>query len=358
MNLFDGDSYKAQYTRIAYRLLITRKSVCNQDIIDEFYRDFPNKKPKYYTEAIGYGELKKGVSELIKAIRNKEGQDSIEEKGNNRKKFYIYKGENSDPLSDIINLRTVNSLKEFWFFCKNSSGFIPEIWFEYFFKNTRQLLDIKDNKKEGKSYIFSEIDRGLKNFELLPYLYEVIQDKKILKIKYKFLEKEELIFHPHLLKEYNGRWFLFGHAVGLEPEFGFNLPLDRILEKPEIVKNNQIFHSAPTDFYINFFKDIVGVTHDDNWPQVEEIIIRVRNYRMFNLVYTKPFHSSQKVTRDYDKEQKYGEFKVAVKINNEFVGRILQLGAGIEIVSPPHVRELFKQRISNMMALYNQEPTE
>ena len=265
-------------------------------------------------------------------------------------------GENPDPLAELIHLRTIDSLKEFWHFCKNSAGFIPETWLEYFFKNTRQLLDIKTNKTEGKEYIVSEIDRGLKNFEHLPFLYEAIRDKKILKIKYRFNVNERIIFHPHLLKEYNGRWVLLDHAEGHEPEFGYNLALDRLLEKPEIARDAALkFKNPPKDFYKNFFEDIVGVTHDDKWPQVEEIIIRARNFRMFNLINTKPFHHSQEVTKDYDKEAKYGEFKVVVKINNEFIGRILQLGAGIEIVSPPHVRELFKQRISNMMTLYNQE---
>lgn len=358
MSLFEGESYKAQYALIAYRLLMFRKPVCNQDIIDEFYKDHPNKIPKRKAKVEGYAALKKAVPEVIKAIQTIEGHLAIEEKGNNRKKFYRYVGKNPDPLANLVYLRNINSLKEFWDFCKNSVGFLPETWLEYFFKNTRQLLDIKTNKTEGKEYIVSEIDRELQNIEYLPFLYEAIRDKKILKIKYKFLEKGELIFHPHLLKEYNGRWFLFGHAEGLEPEYGYNLSLDRIIGKPEIVENNQNFHSGPVDFYKNFFKDIVGVTHDDKWPEVEKIIIRARNFRMFNLVNTKPFHHSQKVTKDYDKEEKYGEFKVVVKINNELIGRILQLGAGIEIVSPPHVRELVKQRISHMMAIYNKEQTE
>lgn len=74
------------------------------------------------------------------------------------------------------------------------------------------------------------------NIELLPYLYESIRDEEILRIKYAHTDEDGVIFHPHLLKEYNGRWFLFGHAVGKEPEFGYNLALGRIMDIPEVIE--------------------------------------------------------------------------------------------------------------------------
>lgn len=48
----------------------------------------------------------------------------------------------------------------------------------------------------------------------------------------------------------------------------------------------------------------------------------------------------------------YGEFVVTVELNNEFVGRILQMGAGLEIVSPTEIRDEFKQRVTELYQLY------
>ena len=48
-----------------------------------------------------------------------------------------------------------------------------------------------------------------------------------MEIEYKPYDEEQvtLLFHPHYLKEYNGRWHLFGHAEGRVPEFGYNIAL-------------------------------------------------------------------------------------------------------------------------------------
>lgn len=77
MSLFEGGSYKAQYALIAYRLLMSRRPVCNQDVVIEFYKDYPEKIPSKIGNAEGYGELKKAVPEVIKAIRTKEGNESV-----------------------------------------------------------------------------------------------------------------------------------------------------------------------------------------------------------------------------------------------------------------------------------------
>lgn len=75
---------------------------------------------------------------------------------------------------------------------------------------------------------------------------------------------------------------------------------------------------------------------------------------MFNLVNTKRFHHSQQSTKNYGEhaDGKYGEFTLKVKINNELIGRILQLGAGIEVVSPVNVRDILRKRIANMIVRY------
>ena len=76
---------------------------------------------------------------------------------------------------------------------------------------------------------------------------------------------------------------------------------------------------------------------------------------MFKLVETKKLHRTQETILPYgtyDGEE-YGEFSVSVEVNKEFIGRILQMGAELEIVSPLEVREEFMQTVIKLAELYN-----
>ena len=72
---------------------------------------------------------------------------------------------------------------------------------------------------------------------------------------------------------------------------------------------------------------------------------------------TKKINSTQESTKPFGKYEdgEYGEFVVRVELNNEFIGRILQMGAGLEIVGPDEVREVFKERISELFRLYERK---
>ena len=203
--------------------------------------------------------------------------------------------------------------------------------------------------------ISSSIDRELANIHLLPFLYESIRDKRVLSIQYKPYEEEllPLIFHPHLLKEYNGRWFLFGHAVGMVPDYGFNLALDRIKGEPELMPLSERYIPAPKGFYSEFFRNIVGVSHIKGM-EAEKIVIRATNHSIFRLTESKKIHRSQTTVKDYGRyaDGEYGEFCLFVEPNNELIGRILQMGDGLVVKSPEYVRDMFRRRISGMADLY------
>ena len=69
---------------------------------------------------------------------------------------------------------------------------------------------------------------------------------------------------------------------------------------------------------------------------------------------TKPLHQSYTVVKPYAlyEDGEYAEFSVDVEPNNEFYGRILQMGAGLEIVSPDTVRYEMAQRVHELATLY------
>lgn len=359
-NIFDGDSYYALFAQVTYKHLMSRKWVTYADIMAD-YLDLNSAKELEcnVSKCDNYGELKKAFRDIRRIITDKLGMESLKEDGNNRNKRFQYIGVDDDPLAEMRNAKVISDLKQYWQFCQDSAGFFPSSWLEYFFRDSRDLLDIKTKRKKGEQVLSASLDRMLTNIEMLPSLYEAIVHKQVLFISYKPYEEEErtLIFHPHYLKEYNGRWHLFGHAEGEEPEFGFNVALDRICMKPRELYN-VTYKSAPQVFYEEFFKNIVGVSHmkdEDGQPyRVQSIHIRAHKYYIYKLTDTKKIHPSQEIVIPFGKykDGEYGEFVVTVEPNNEFIGRILQMGEGLEIISPQKVRDLFAIKVQELYKMY------
>ena len=353
-NLFDGESYKAEFAIIIYRWLMSRRWVTYADIMADRLGCSTGELPANLSNCDGYGELKKTVGIVKKSICETVGNDCFEEEGNNRNKRFRYIGKNNDPLADMRNAKAINNLRQYWKFCQDSAGFFPKAWLEYFFKDCQDLLDMKAKRQKGEQVISASLDRILTNIEYLPSLYVAITNKTVLEIDYKTFQEEELtlMFHPHYLKEYNGRWHLFGHVEGREPEYGYNIALDRIQSRPR-ERSIVEYVPAPKYFYDEFFKDIVGVSHKMDALK-EHIVIRARSLYIYKLMDTKPLHQSYTVVRPFAQYEdgEYAEFSVDVVPNNEFYGRILQMGAGLEVVSPESVRNEIAQRIHNIADLY------
>ena len=356
-NLFFGENYYVYFANIIYKWLMTRNWVTNSDVMAEYMGyNSAAELPCSISKCDHIKELTKAFSDIKREI----GLENFEEDGNNRNKRIRYIGKDDDPLAEMRKAKVIEDLKLYWKFCQDSAGFFPSSWLEYFFKDSRDLLDIKTRHKKGEQVLSASLDRMLTNIEYLPSLYMAIINKYVLSIDYKPYNEEKriVVIHPHFLKEFNGRWFLFGHAEGQEPELGYNIALDRICAKPRELYNVG-YLPAPQGFYAGFFKDIVGVSHikdKDGQPyKVEEIHIRAHTYYIYKLMETKKIHPSQKVSIPFDEHEDgtYGEFIVNVELNNEFVGRVLQMGAGLEVVAPDEIRQVFKMRIDELAKLYD-----
>lgn len=348
INIFDGDSYRAIFTRLIYKRIISRLWFTNADVMADAIG-----KPLTcnVSDCDNYVELKKAFMTLRRVI----GKNNIETSGNNRDKSFRYIGEDDDPLADIRQAKAIKDFKRYYEFCQDSAGFFPISWLNYFLKDSLDLLDIQQRRRKGKQIISTSIDRQLKNINLLPYLYEAIRGHRVLSIRYKPYDEQEMMltFHPHFMKEYNGRWHILGHAEGKMPEEGFNLAIDRIVGMPQTMENEQ-YIAAPEHFYENFFKDLVGVTHKEG-RIAKDVHIRAYTNYIFNITDTKPIHKSQYVSIPYGEHEdgEYGEFVVHVEINNEFVGRILMMGDKLEVVAPTDVRDIFKKRVSDLAKRYS-----
>lgn len=114
---------------------------------------------------------------------------------------------------------------------------------------------------EGDKIIEFDSNPQLKNFELLPNIYQAIKNRQVIKFDYKPYggTKATKIIHPHYLKEYNSRWFLFGKEdMGKD----CNLAIDRIVSDIKVVES--VTYRSSSINYSTYFDNIVGVTHYNN----------------------------------------------------------------------------------------------
>ena len=354
-NIFAGTGTKATFVNILYGELMKREFVSYADILSLYCG-----RPKgYYNQKVcnsepGYGELKKAFPEVIKELRMV-CPDSVVDNGKFGKgRAYRYVGKDDDPLVKERKAVEQKRLEDYVAFCKASAGILPSSWFSAYFENTQLLLDTHREDEGGMGHIRSSLEQNLTNIDLLPVFYKAITNKQVLRFAYQRFGQEHfiLIFHPQFLKEYNGRWFVFGEA-DREPYQAYNVPLDRIVS--EVCEVNDVSYiPAPKGFYQEFFKNIIGVTHERD-AKVEEVTIRTKSEYLHGLLLTKPLHHSQKETLPFGEHncQWYGEVRLTIEPNRELRGRILLYGENLEVISPQSLREQIKDTLTKQIAQYH-----
>lgn len=354
INIFVGNGIRQRFVNIVYQELMGRTYVGIVDILCIYYgREKDYYKKFSYSSETGYGELKKAFMLVREALKEK-CPGSIEDNGKMGKgRAYRYIGENEDPLAEERQAVKQKNIEDYVTFCKASAGILPSSWFSAYFENTQLLLDINRELKNGIGIIRSSLEQNLENLDLLPVFYKAITNRHVLKFIYRPFGQEafDITFHPQFLKEYNGRWFVFGDADHA-PFKAYNVPLDRILGDVSVADGIE-YIPAERGFYQAYFSDIVGVTHEDN-AKVENVIIRTKSEYLHGLILTKPLHHSQHEIKPYGEHSDgiYGEVALTLEPNRELRGRILMYGEGLEVIRPQTLREEIVASIEALMRQY------
>ena len=364
-NIFAGMGKKAVFVNLIYKELMKRDFVANIDILCLYFR----RDKSYYDNHTYSGDkiyiqLKKAFSEVREALEVV-CPGCIEDNGKTGKdKACRYIGEDDNPLAEERQAIEQKRIEDYVDFCKASAGILPTSWFSSYFENTQLLLDTKREAEEGSLHIRADFEQNLTNIDLLPVFYKAIANKQVLQFDYQPFGQEPftLVFHPQFIKEYNGRWFVFGEAerqrVGeqssgiREPYQAYNVPLDRIVGEVSEV-NDVEYIPAPKCFYQDFFNNIIGVTHEKS-TKVETVVIRTKTEYQHGLLLTKPLHHSQKESVPFGKYEdgEYGEVTLTIEPNRELRGKILAYGQYLEVMQPLILRDQIKEIIIKQMKLY------
>lgn len=263
------------------------------------------------------------------------------------KKFYSYEEKNYSITNIPITGQDLIVLGEVMGVLKQFKGFT------YFAELTGMITKLEDklynHKNKGKSYIDFEKNELLKGLEFIDPIHKAIINKKTLTIVYKSFKARaanELVFYPHLLKEYRNRWFVLGvlkKSMNL-----LNLALDRI-ESIKINEEEKYIPSTEIDVH-TFYKDTIGVTkHKNQRPQV--IVIKVDKQNA-PYILTKPLHSSQKILKE-DGEEGGIIFSIEVVWNYELEREILGFGESFRVLSPKRLVKTINGRLRNAADNYH-----
>jgi predicted DNA-binding transcriptional regulator YafY len=201
--------------------------------------------------------------------------------------------------------------------------------------------DLKDKTNE-RPFIGFDSNQDLKGIEFFSQLYNAVQNKNPLEVTYKDFKSEEpytFTFHPHYLKQYNNRWFIFG----LHPETGKqdrNVAIDRIIS----LANSNIKFIATTIDWQDYFSDLIGVSRPEH-ANIEEIVLHF-DQLTGKYMENKSIHETQK--HKWINESTL-EVKIKVIVNYELERLILSYAECVKVIEPLHLKEKIQSRLSKAL---------
>ena len=178
----------------------------------------------------------------------------------------------------------------------------------------------------------------------LQAIYLAIRRRRVLNVVYKDFKAPEpypIRFHPHILKQYNGRWFTLGTNEA-DSEKVWVMSLDRVMSV-EVVPGEYL--SSSTN-WVDYFDEIIGVSNPQD-RSVLKIRLRFTTDRL-PFVLTKPLHGSQKKS-----ESEPNEITIEVKRNLELESAILFFGEDVEVLEPEELREVISKRLGAATKIYS-----
>jgi hypothetical protein len=267
----------------------------------------------------------------------------LERHKDGKKVFYRYKdlsfSINNMPLNEV----EINQLKDAMDVLTQFKGMPQFEWINEMVPKLRQGLALGETEQK---IMESESNEYLKGTDLLGTLYTALKYKTPLKVHYQPFQNEdpfEVIIHPYFLKQYTGRWFLFG----LNPEIGksnWNLAIDRILEL-EVLSIPYIENTAID--WNEYFEDIIGVTKVEGEKPQD---IKLHFFGITGrYIETKPLHGSQK--SKWLNPQTL-EVDLEVCPNYELERLILSYAESVKIIKPLSFRVKIFERLKKSLEQY------
>ncbi|MFZ3170867.1 MAG: WYL domain-containing protein [Carboxydocellales bacterium] len=222
---------------------------------------------------------------------------------------------------------------------------IKDVLVASLFKNRYGDRNSELQKLHNRIHVVEEklLDKK-KSGDILLVILEAMRQSKAIRIKY-YKTGEGVwgsrIIHPYGLGCKHNTWYLVGHCYNSQGMRTFRLDcIDHVSMQSEIFK-------YPADFNLKqYFGDSWGVFSSD---ETKDVLIKVSPqiaYR-FNLI---AYHPSQQIVKDLPDGSIIVSFRTSGMY--EFTGWLLQLAEFVEVVEPPELRQMLKEKLEKMICRY------
>lgn len=176
----------------------------------------------------------------------------------------------------------------------NQSGALPYLnRFNNFVERALSFSQAENQLENDLSkYIHFEKPVVVEGLQWVKPLVDAIQLRNVVQIVYKSIKKQiasSRYLHPYLLKEYDGRWYVYGYDEDSRKERIFGL--DRIADLEEVPAREFRYFTGDQD---QLFEHTLGVSRFVGEPK--EIILEFY-YPQSEYVLSKPIHDSQEIIK-------------------------------------------------------------
>ncbi len=182
-----------------------------------------------------------------------------------------------------------------------------------------------------KSYFHFE-QRNTLGTEYIKPIIHAIRNRQRLRFNYykDWNETSLRTIEPLVLKEYKGRWYLFGKEKNSKSIKTF--ALDRIRN---MYLSGETF-LFPHDFDAReYFKYCFGIYRPDGNSEEPQIITFKTSLTTGKYLLSQPFHESQKLIESADRSM---TFSIHAYITPDLIMEILSLGANIHVLEPDSLK--------------------
>jgi len=219
-----------------------------------------------------------------------------------------------------------------------SDEFDKLLYFIGLAENADLILNSLKDKQSLWKYISISPAVSFKGIEQLGVLLQVIRGRNVVNfnhLNYQTGNTTSYIAEPYLLKEFEGRWYLFAFVLKIQEFRTFGL--DRISDLE--VTDTQFKRTEMRETEAENFNDVYGLTYMPNNEKAnkETVSIRCNSDFMVGQFSALPLHYSQKI------EDKVVSLRVI--INPELENKLLSYGEQIEVLTPESLRKKLKERL-------------
>ena len=303
-----------------------------QDLLEEIDAAYENLYGSSYSSV-----SERTLREDIRSMRKTFDAHIVVRQSENGKYYYTY----SDPKFSIfkteLSERDLDKLESTIEMLGRYRGLPSTAWLEEVISSLQYRFDLKASRQTLVSF---EQNTELKGLERLSPLIDATMGQQTLDIIYHSYRGNEKTYaiSPYYMKQYNGRWFLFGLDNTMQRLM--NMALDRIVGfKPSA---EPFIPNTDIDFD-TYFNDIIGVTVPNANVKKETIILRFTGDR-YPYVVSKPIHPSQQIV-----DLESCTLSISVRPNRELFTHLLSFIPDVEIIAPEWLRKDIADRLKTAL---------